>query len=809
MTTFQSKLGTLKVQSRLTDFFNIENYICRLDSSLYLLKLYKFYEFEIFYQRELQTIESLSHIPEVLPIKDHQQTKTFAFIIYDLGKFSHLPSTSINPSDELRLSLNILKAVEKIHKTNLIHTGLHSHNFFINGDLEVKIMGFETCTTLEELTEQWKNGQVLILAQENDWKAPELSDSGYPVSASLDLWSLGCLFFYLFRGNKFEGLEDAIRNSFVEFSNVKSRTLLKKLFIVDPELRATIDSAKAVISSDLPESEKRLSAFSQIISRSTRSWLKSVTKDKDSPPKKLVLAKLLKKASEKPEKIPKFYNHLASRPFYKPRVALKALLVLHVYWYAGRTKDLSQAAFQILDQIFAVWTDSKTRQKYFTGSTKQIVLEYVQILKNKLRVHSELLINCDWSECELDLRYFDDVFEYFKAISKFANIVFNMNEHVEIYLEILNLLLKEIMKITQVLINTADRMRNEAVQDFLEIRGKNSTLVQKVYLKYPFLEVTVGKDYLGHSLSQILSHGGSLQGSLSNISSICTSPAELSVSSESEPTSRSRSSSLFEGLEFEEMIGEGGSAKVFRGRYRNMQVAIKQMKTSLHQNDFLTEFNREIQTLSKLSHPNLVTFVGACVGEQHCIVTEFCAGGTLFALLHEQRTLKISWKQRTKFASDIAKGMQYLHSYNLLHRDLKSLNILLSDALNGNNEPVAKISDFGVSRVVNDGVMTGSIGTCHWMAPEVIRGESYGLPSDVFSFGIVMYELLSRETPYKGLDPKSITYQVVNLRKRPDVNLIASTCPAGLKTLMIRCWNENPELRPNFGEIVKELNKLI
>lgn len=805
MTTFKTKFGELTVQYRLDDFFNIEYYICSHSSRNYLVKLYKFYEFEIYYQRELQTIESLSHIPEVLPIKDHYQKKDSALIIYDLQNFSPLDSSPPSTSGHLRTFSNILQALEKIHKTNLIHTGINPHNIFLNEDQQVRIIGFETCTTQEEISEQWKSGKVLIIAQENEYKAPELCDSGYPLGPALDMWSLGCLFLSLIQGS-IENLEDLIQSEFQNISNVKFRTVLKRLFIVDPELRASSQSIKVILDSLLPLAEKKLSAISQMLSRSTKSWVKSVTKDKDSAPKRVVLGKLLKKAVDKPEKIGKFYLHMMARTFYKPRVVLKSLLVLHVYWFAGRVQDICQASYAVLDKVFAVWTNPSTRQKYFSGSTKQIVLDYVQILRAKLRIHHEHLVNCDWSDCDLGLRYIEEVLQYFRDVSKLATIVFNMNEHVEIFIEILNILLKELMKLTQLLQNSAEKLRPESIHEFLDTRSKNSALVQKIYLKYPFLEVTVFKDYLGQSLSQILSHGGSLQESLSNLSSICTSPADRSVSSDSDPTPFSHS--MFDHLEYEEMVAEGGSAKVFRGRYKNTEVAIKQMKTSMNKNDFLNEFNREINTLSKLSHPNLVTFIGACVGDQHCIVTEFCSGGTLFALLHEQKTVKLNWRQRAKFALDIAKGMKYLHSLSLLHRDLKSLNVLLSAGGLG-EEMTAKISDFGVSKVIGDGVLTGNIGTCHWMAPEVIRGDSYGLPSDVFSFGIVLYELLARETPYKGIEPKSICYQVVNLKKRPDLNLIAATCPEELKGIMIRCWNENPASRPGFGDVVNELSRFL
>ena len=371
----------------------------------------------------------------------------------------------------------------------------------------------------------------------------------------------------------------------------------------------------------MPEQEKRVSAIKQLLSRSTRSWVSNATKDKESAPKSIIIAKILKKAAQKPEKIPKFYNHLSSRSFYKPRVVLKSLFLLHTYIFVGKIQNISQASFEVLQKIRNTWTNPHTRQKYFSGSTKQIVLEYVSILDHKLRLHQEFQIQCNWLDYDLNTLNAEEIFEYFKNLSKFVNIVFNMNEHVQIYIEILKILLKEILQIAQIFVNGVDKIqRSEMVQELLETRTKNSVLIQKVYVKYPFLEIPVLNEYLGHSLSQILSIEKGILESMSNLSSICTSPNNESNSSEPDRV-EVPSSHLMDFLEFEEMIAEGGSAQVFRGKYKSRPVAIKKMRTSQYKNDFLTEFNREINTLSKLSHPNLVTFIGACIGDPQCIVT--------------------------------------------------------------------------------------------------------------------------------------------------------------------------------------------
>lgn len=194
-------------------------------------------------------------------------------------------------------------------------------------------------------------------------------------------------------------------------------------------------------------------------------------------------------------------------------------------------------------------------------------------------------------------------------------------------------------------------------------------------------------------------------------------------------------------LLFEKLIGSGASADVFKGSYREMDVAIKKLRFVVEHvgpESPIKEFKREVLTLVKVRHPNLVLFVGACADKGHVmIVTEYCFGGSLFSLLHEKRgSVHLSNKQKFKIVLDIAKGMNYLHTSGadpILHRDLKSLNLLVVEPITGPNDFVqCKITDFGLSRAINNldnsnefqsegpSRMTGLAGTFHWMAPEVL-----------------------------------------------------------------------------------------
>ena len=257
-------------------------------------------------------------------------------------------------------------------------------------------------------------------------------------------------------------------------------------------------------------------------------------------------------------------------------------------------------------------------------------------------------------------------------------------------------------------------------------------------------------------------------------------------------------------LELKQSIGVGSSCTVYKGTYRHTPVAVKVIKNNTQSS--LKEFEREVEAMIKLRHPNLVLFMGASIEKDLCIVTEFCFGDTLFSLLHEKTQVNLSFKQQLKMARDTAQGMAFLHSSNVIHRDLKSLNLLLEEPVNSSSDRVhIKITDFGISRTVEEGVMTGQMGTCHWMAPEVLASENYGFSADIYSYGIVLWEIFARETPYRGINPAMIPYQVLHLGLRPDISKVQSEF---IQSLITRCWARDQESRPTFSEILEWLSNI-
>ncbi|EAR97002.2 tyrosine kinase domain protein (macronuclear) [Tetrahymena thermophila SB210] len=262
-------------------------------------------------------------------------------------------------------------------------------------------------------------------------------------------------------------------------------------------------------------------------------------------------------------------------------------------------------------------------------------------------------------------------------------------------------------------------------------------------------------------------------------------------------------------------IGSGNSCEVYKGRCKNKDVAIKVIKLDNSDELHLKEFQREIQALIKLkNHENLLQLVAiSSYDNNFYIITEFCEGGTLFELLHKkkQQIKMIKWDHRIRWLKDLAKGMLYLHQNNLIHRDLKSLNLLFDKPYdpNSDNIPTMKIADFGLTRVGSSQAVpfqSGALGTFHWMAPETMRNQPVSTQADVYSFAIVMYELASRETPFKEKGNVAAIIKYVSEEKgRPNLQKLHFDTPQFIIKLMIKCWDENPKKRPKFDQIIQVL----
>ncbi|XP_063876752.1 mitogen-activated protein kinase kinase kinase 13-B-like isoform X5 [Scylla paramamosain] len=244
----------------------------------------------------------------------------------------------------------------------------------------------------------------------------------------------------------------------------------------------------------------------------------------------------------------------------------------------------------------------------------------------------------------------------------------------------------------------------------------------------------------------------------------------------------------FEEVSSLQWLGSGAQGAVFRGQMRGSWVAIKKVKE---------QKETDINHLRKLNHPNIVRFLGVCTAAPcYCIVMEYCPYGPLYNLLKDGQDIPPD--RVALWAKEIASGMNYLHQHKIIHRDLKSPNVLI-----GSNQEV-KISDFGTCREWNDvSTRMSFAGTLAWMAPEVIRNEPCNEKVDIWSFGVVLWELLTCEIPYRDVDNSAIIYGVGS----SSLHLpIPSTCPDGFRLIVQMCWNSKPRNRPSFKYILMHLD---
>ncbi|XP_061646874.1 mitogen-activated protein kinase kinase kinase 21 isoform X2 [Phyllopteryx taeniolatus] len=264
----------------------------------------------------------------------------------------------------------------------------------------------------------------------------------------------------------------------------------------------------------------------------------------------------------------------------------------------------------------------------------------------------------------------------------------------------------------------------------------------------------------------------------------------------------------FTELVLEEIIGVGGFGKVYRGTWKGQEVAVKAARQDPDEDITATaaSVKQEAKLFSMLQHPNIIKLEGVCLDEPNlCLVMEYARGGTLNRALTGRRIpphILVNW------AVQIARGMNYLHEEAVvIHRDLKSSNILLLETIENDDigRKTLKITDFGLAREWHKTTKMSAAGTYSWMAPEVIRLSLFSKGSDVWSYGILLWELLTGEVPYRGIDGLAVAYGVaVNKLTLP----IPSTCPEPFARLMEECWDQDPHVRPSFSCILEQLSAI-
>lgn len=259
-------------------------------------------------------------------------------------------------------------------------------------------------------------------------------------------------------------------------------------------------------------------------------------------------------------------------------------------------------------------------------------------------------------------------------------------------------------------------------------------------------------------------------------------------------------SQLFIGNKF----ASGAHSRIYRGIYKQRAVAVKMVRIPTHKEETRVmleqQFKSEVALLSRLYHPNIVQFIAACKKPPvYCIITEYMSQGTLRMYLNKKEPYSLSTETVLRLALDISRGMEYLHSQGVVHRDLKSNNLLLNDEMR------VKVADFGTSCLETQTQESkGNMGTYRWMAPEMVKEKPYTRKVDVYSFGIVLWELTTALLPFQGMTPVQAAFAVAEKNERPP---LPASCQPALAHLIKRCWAAEASKRPDFTKIVAALEK--
>lgn len=257
-------------------------------------------------------------------------------------------------------------------------------------------------------------------------------------------------------------------------------------------------------------------------------------------------------------------------------------------------------------------------------------------------------------------------------------------------------------------------------------------------------------------------------------------------------------------IKFGKTLGDGASGVTYLGEYKGAKVAIKAYSASILNND-INSVKNEMDIMSKLSHKNIVQFRGLYLRKDRpaaALVTKFAERGELGHALYQSRIIRRKGDAlRFKIVLGLAEGLQYLHAHHVIHRDIKPANILLDD----NFEPM--LTDFGFSKFIDpdsSDKMTGETGSYRYMAPEVTRHSHYTEKADTYSFALICNEIFTDERPFEYQIAAVVALDVVKKNLRPSQKKIKNE---RMKKIIARCWDPNPDMRPDWAEVISELKK--
>lgn len=714
--------------------------------------------------------------------------------------------------DTISLFIQICQGVKYLHKKSIIIKTLSVNTILLQGSTP-KISGFEWTVQENDL----KIKEFFDIPIENYWKAPEVLESNTNYTKKSDIWNLGLIFFFLLFRQQYESMIPETKPNY--------RQILLMTLDPNPNTRWSIDQLLEKLNQNIiknPQPIEKSSCFTPRYlgsGKSTRSIVKNLLRNDLKQTNDKNLTKLITKVETSPGKISKFFKELQKQcRIANGIVRIRALSLLFAYLQRAPLVAYTQEP-DVYSLILSISRQNKGYEvnekldEMVEGLVWVLVNKYYVIKQHipnvtgnfnkgfiKINIESPGTILLYWENLQIFLEYLlecrvesrvlrlwidEEQLNIFRLLCQINHLVFEgFNE--------------KLVKLQY----RAQQLFEQDNLKFPVLGGFSENSPEKVEDEEKKVDGPVGhnenKDIKEENFDTFYKTANNKELQFSKID--LDSPGNSCKSGIGGVTQSK--------LLFKQLIGTGTSCEVWLGSYYSNKVAIKKQKSSNKISE--TEFKRELEVLESLQHPNLVNCIGAIYSFPQCLILEYCAGGDLFKLLHTRKDVNLSWSQRIKILKDVCRGMEYLHQNSYIHRDLKSLNLLLNTPINTSLDPIhIKISDFGLTRqFTEDDFMTGQLGTCHWMAPEVLKSSKYTQKADVYSFAIVIYETITRECPYKGKRQEEISRKVINDNLRPEIKYLPEGCPMTLVSLMKMCWNNNYNIRPSFSNILKILESI-
>lgn len=743
------------------------------------------------YQNESTALRVLSNSPNIIRLRDFtviQASPPAGVLKLDKCRSSLrslLQTHTFSDQQVLFFANQVVQGLTSIQQAGLVHRNLNPNNVLVCENYSFSISGLGSAAFIQDLL---AIDAGIVCSFNEKISHPQIRPPEFGKILDLekiDTWALGCLLFFIIFRRYPDKTSDRLRE-LQEVRNPVINGIITRCLLANPSERPLPSELMFEMSSDFQFNLITSSAGLIFPKSGLDVCLINSLVETPKPIDNYYLQVLTCKSWIKSGSNEKILTFLANCDKRCTITAIKFLIIVHRLIISG-SPGMMQVK-QVLEDNLKFWEMKQRdpRDLNYNEYNSGLIRQFSRVLIEKITFHLRVNVSGNWKQM-LAFEMVDEAIQYLAKVIKICEgLMMGLQNLAALNISIKNQLIEEAQRALGNIssVYTAYRRPMDHLNGFIE----KITNLMKPAVEEP-KPIVPAKAY-----------GTQIREEMPNF-------PQLIIQEKAKPENylEDRWKIRQEELKMEKVLAGGSSCTVYRGKFKCTPVAIKIMRGTFMGKSMEKEFEREVKAMVSLRHPNLVLFMGACQTPQMIIVSEFCAGGSLFTLLHENKNIVISWKQKLKMVKDIARGMLYLHEAPnpILHRDLKSLNLLLVKQLTGPNDSVfIKITDFGVARILEQNMeLTGQMGTCHWMAPEVLSNQPYSLEADIYSFGIVMWEILAREVPYNNINPMTIPIRVVK-GERPNISQIPSTCPSALKDLIRQCWDQVPAKRPNFHKIL-------